>query len=290
MPDADKRVVGQPDRGAFRALAHLRHRHLGPPEPHRAGQETTGLSALAQRSCPPPRRPSRPAPRTSPHPQRTPATLGPPQTQSRLTEPVNVRGHRTNTFGAGNSSADGEDAARLDRWHQSELQRTGNLQVSDRGTSHGQIVAQLRSNAADRASWIGRPRHLRPQPPCRIGSVILTDSWPGTDTSLDHLTVRNPARGHARERCGEADIRDQTPRPQEDTAARSAHPSPRITLSDEAAERERAHSRRSGRQPDLLRGGLCRARMVVRESSREVMSLLPAKAGTAVKPQGRNLL
>ena len=37
----------------------------------------------------------RPAPRTSPHPQRTPATLGPPQTQSRLTEPVNVRGHRT---------------------------------------------------------------------------------------------------------------------------------------------------------------------------------------------------
>ena len=95
VPDADKRVVGQPDRGAFRALAHLRHRYLGPPEPHRAGQEATGLSALAQRSCPPPRRPSRPAPRTSPHPQRTPATLGPPQTQSRLTEPVNVRGHRT---------------------------------------------------------------------------------------------------------------------------------------------------------------------------------------------------
>jgi transposase len=85
VPDADKRVVGQPDRGAFRALAHLRHRYLGPPEPHRAGQETTGLPALAQRSCPPPRRPSRPAPRTSPHPQRTPATLGTPPTQSRLT-------------------------------------------------------------------------------------------------------------------------------------------------------------------------------------------------------------
>jgi len=110
---------------------------------------------------------------------------------------------------------------------------------------------------------------------CRTGSVILTakpiadrgaegerrnpgqddldaadvldlDSWPGTDTSLGHLTVRNPARGHARERCGEADIRDQTPRPQEDTAARSAHPSPRITLSDAAAEREHAHSRRYG--------------------------------------------
>ena len=69
------------------------------------------------------------------------------------------------------------------------------------------------------------------------------DSWPGTDTSLGHLTVRNPARRHARERCGEADIRDQTPRPQEDAAARSAHPSPRITLSDEAAEDERAHCR-----------------------------------------------
>ena len=77
--------------------------------------------------------------------------------------------------------------------------------------------------------------------------VLDLDSWPGTDTSLGHLTVRNPARGHARERCGEADIRDQTPRPQEDTAARSAHPSPRITLSDEAADRERAHSRRYGR-------------------------------------------
>ena len=124
------------------------------------------------------------------------------------------------------------------------------------------------------ASWIGRPRHLRPQPHagrvrhpdgetnrrsrCRgraaepgqddldAADVLDLDSWPGTDTSLDHLTVRNPARGHAREHCGEPDIRDQTPRPQEDTAARSAHPSPRITLSDEAAEKERAHSRPIG--------------------------------------------
>ena len=86
--------------------------------------------------------------------------------------------------------------------------------------------------------------------------VLDLDSWPGTDTSLGHLTVRNPARGHARERCGEADIRDQTPRPQEDTAARSAHPSPRITLSDEAAERERAHSRRSVCQGRGLSGWL----------------------------------
>ena len=43
-------------------------------------QATAGLPALAQRPRPPPRRPGRPAPRTSPHPQRTPATLGPAKT------------------------------------------------------------------------------------------------------------------------------------------------------------------------------------------------------------------
>ena len=179
---------------------------------------------------------------------------------------------RLDILGAGNSSADGEDVARLDRWHQPELQGTGNLQVSDRGTSHGHIVAQLRSNAADRGILDWQAPASSSTAACRTGSIILTakpiadrsaegerrnpgqddldaadvldlDSWPGTDTSLGHLTVRNPARGHARERCGEADIRDQTPRPQEDTADRSAHPSPRITLSDEAAETERAHSR-----------------------------------------------
>jgi hypothetical protein len=135
------------------------------------------------------------------------------------------------------------------------------------------VKSWLRSNAADRGILDWQAPASSSTPACRTGSVILTarpiadrgaegerrnpgqddldaadvldlDSWPGTDTSLGHLTVRNPARGHARERCGEADIRDQTPRPQEDTAARSAHPSPRITLSDEAAERERAHSRR----------------------------------------------
>jgi hypothetical protein len=39
----------------------------------------------------------RPAPRTRPHPQRTPATLGTPQDQSRVT-PVNVRGQRTSVI------------------------------------------------------------------------------------------------------------------------------------------------------------------------------------------------
>jgi hypothetical protein len=42
--------------------------------------------------------------------------------------------------------------------------------------------------------------------------ILDLDSWPGTDTSLGHLTVRNPARGHARERCGEADLRDPDPK------------------------------------------------------------------------------
>ena len=46
-----------------------------------------------------PRRAGRPAPRTSPHPQRRPATLGPRETESCLTRPVNVRGQRTR-FGA----------------------------------------------------------------------------------------------------------------------------------------------------------------------------------------------
>jgi transposase len=49
------------------------------PEPPGAGPQAAGLPALAQRPRPPPRRAGRPAPRTSPHPQRTPATLGPPQ-------------------------------------------------------------------------------------------------------------------------------------------------------------------------------------------------------------------
>ena len=39
---------------------------------------------LRWRPRPPPRRAGRPAPRTGPHPQRTPATLGPPQARSRM--------------------------------------------------------------------------------------------------------------------------------------------------------------------------------------------------------------
>jgi hypothetical protein len=45
-----------------------------------------------------PRHAGRPAPRARPHPQRTPATLGPPQTQGCLTNPVNVRGQRTSNI------------------------------------------------------------------------------------------------------------------------------------------------------------------------------------------------
>ena len=83
---ADQRLVGQPDRGAIRAVADLRHGRLRPPQSHGAGPPPAGLPHLAQRQRPPPRRPGRPAPRTRPHPQRTPATLGPSPTQSRMNQ------------------------------------------------------------------------------------------------------------------------------------------------------------------------------------------------------------
>ncbi len=69
VPDAHERVVGQPDRGALRSLADLRHGQLRPSGPPGAGPQAPGLPALAQRPRPPPRRAGRPAPRTSPHPQ-----------------------------------------------------------------------------------------------------------------------------------------------------------------------------------------------------------------------------
>ena len=82
---ADQCVVGQPDRGAVRPVAHLRHGRFRLPQPHRAGPAAAGLPALAQHPRTPSRRPGRPAPRTRPHPQRTPSALGPPQAQSRMT-------------------------------------------------------------------------------------------------------------------------------------------------------------------------------------------------------------
>ena len=63
-------------RGALWSVADLCHGHLRPSGPPGAGPQAAGLPALAQRPRPPPRRAGRPAPRTSPHPQRTPATLG----------------------------------------------------------------------------------------------------------------------------------------------------------------------------------------------------------------------
>ena len=73
----DQRLLGQPDRGPVRAAAQLHHGRLEPPQPRRPGPQAAGLPALAQRQRPPPRRPGRPTPRTRPHPQRTPTTLGP---------------------------------------------------------------------------------------------------------------------------------------------------------------------------------------------------------------------
>jgi len=47
-------------------------------------EKTREKHGLAQRQHPPPRRAGRPAPRTRPYSQRTPATLGTAQTQSRV--------------------------------------------------------------------------------------------------------------------------------------------------------------------------------------------------------------
>ena len=76
VSDPDLCVLGEPDRGAVRAVAHVHHGRLRPPQPPRAGAPVAGVSALAQHPRPPPRRPRGATPRTSPHSQRTPPTLG----------------------------------------------------------------------------------------------------------------------------------------------------------------------------------------------------------------------
>ena len=79
----------------IRAGTHVCHARLRLPQPHRAGPQAAGLPALAQCQCPPSRRPGRPASRTGPRSQRTPAPLGPAESQSSTTNTVNVCGQRT---------------------------------------------------------------------------------------------------------------------------------------------------------------------------------------------------
>jgi hypothetical protein len=74
-----------PRHPLLRAGSHLCHGQPGPPQSPRTGPPAAGLPALAQRPRPPSRRPGRPAPRTGPHPQRAPATLGPPQAEGCMT-------------------------------------------------------------------------------------------------------------------------------------------------------------------------------------------------------------
>ena len=47
VPHADERVLGQPDRGPVRALAHLCHEQPGLPESPRAGPQAAGRRAGA---------------------------------------------------------------------------------------------------------------------------------------------------------------------------------------------------------------------------------------------------
>jgi hypothetical protein len=82
---ADHTLAALKSIRAIRAGSHLCHGQLGPPQSPRTGPPAAGLPALAQRPRPPSRRPGRPAPRTGPHPQRAPATLGPPQAEGCMT-------------------------------------------------------------------------------------------------------------------------------------------------------------------------------------------------------------
>jgi hypothetical protein len=77
VSDPDLGVVGEPDRGPVRAATHLHDGRVRPSQPHHARPRDARLPAVAQRQRPPPRRPGRATPRTHPHPQRTPPTLGP---------------------------------------------------------------------------------------------------------------------------------------------------------------------------------------------------------------------
>lgn len=65
----DPLLLGRPDGGALRTLAHLRGQRSEPPQPLPWPPAPARSSALAQRRRPPPRHPRRPTPRTRPHPQ-----------------------------------------------------------------------------------------------------------------------------------------------------------------------------------------------------------------------------
>jgi hypothetical protein len=95
VPHADERVLGQPIEAQFgplRTCVMSNSDYRNHPALARKLQAYLRW-CNAQGSLP--RHAGRPAPRARPHPQRTPATLGPPQTQGCLTNPVNVRGQRT---------------------------------------------------------------------------------------------------------------------------------------------------------------------------------------------------
>lgn len=72
----DQRLLGQRDRGSLRPAAAVHHRQLRAPQRHRAVPSPAPLPMVAQRECPPPRRPGRSTPRTRAHPQRERHPLG----------------------------------------------------------------------------------------------------------------------------------------------------------------------------------------------------------------------
>ncbi len=63
------RLMGKPDRGALRTVAAVHHRRLRLSQSPGADPGPAHLPALAQRQCPPPRRPGRRTKGTRPHPE-----------------------------------------------------------------------------------------------------------------------------------------------------------------------------------------------------------------------------
>jgi hypothetical protein len=68
-----------PTRSRLRAAAHLRDGRVEPPQPRHPGTQAAGLSALAQRQRPPPRRPRRATPRTCARPHERQQRWGRPR-------------------------------------------------------------------------------------------------------------------------------------------------------------------------------------------------------------------
>jgi integrase len=79
-PRGHRNAIEPPPARLTRGHTEYRRKPSSPRGKHARLDRVTRLLRAPQRPRPPPRRAGRPAPRTRPHPQRTPATPGPPET------------------------------------------------------------------------------------------------------------------------------------------------------------------------------------------------------------------